>query len=55
MNIMLERKLLSSVQELIYSFNRKKKPLYLLFKTSVNATYDCKLQIICLLLTMDVE
>lgn len=24
MNIMLERKLLSSVQELIYSFNRKK-------------------------------
>ncbi len=30
MKIMLEPKLLSSVQELIYSFNRK--PLYLLLK-----------------------
>lgn len=50
---MLEPKLLSSVQELIYSFNRK--TFVSPFKTSVNATYDCKLQIICLLLTMDVE
>jgi len=43
---MLKPKLLSYVQEQINSFNRK--PLHLLLKTpTVNATYDCKLQIVC--------
>lgn len=47
MKIMLEPKLLSSAQELIYSLNRK--TFVSPFKTeTVNATYGCKLQIICL-------
>lgn len=54
MKIKLEPKLLCSVQEPYLLL--QKVLFYLLLKLStVNATYDCKLQMICLLLTMDVE